>query len=202
MSLSRYLPLIAATDPDADSPVPDEAESLIERLRPIVVKHGRMGTLSLATGALTVLRGVAALRSNKTRALRQLAVGTGWIAIGRAQRQAADEDEDLEVGDAWYEEAENEEENDSGAIADANQQEPRDFGDPGEGETPDAQTAAEPGEMTGPATGDAVPETDKEGGPEGMPADDVEMVDPEEEEEGELNEGSLQTDEEEEETGR
>lgn len=199
MSFSRYLPLVAATDPDGDV-LPDEAESLIERLRPIVVKHGRLGTLSLATGALTVLRGFAALRSNRTRALRRLAVGAGWIAIGRAQRQAADEDGDLEVGDAWYEEA-NEEDDDSGAIADANQQEPRDFADPGEGETPDAQTAAEPGEMTGPTTGDAVPENSKEGGPEEMPADDVEMVDPEEEEEGELNEGSLQTDEEEEETG-
>lgn len=199
MSLSGYLSLIAATDPTADDPLPEEPRSAVERLKTTVVEHGRRGTLSIAAGTLSILRGLASLRSNKTRALRQFALGAGWIAVGRAQRGA----DALRIDEAWREEADTDAEtDDGGTLTDANQQGPRDFGDPEEGETPSAQTAAEPGEMTGPASGDAVPETDKEGGPEGMPSDDVEMVDPEEEEEGELNEGSLQTDEEEEEAER
>lgn len=180
-----------ATATDADDPLPEKVRSTVETLRPIVVKHGRLGTLSIAAGALAVLRGLAALRSSKGRALRQLAVGTGWIAVGRAQRQAAADGS--EGG-----ESEGESEDDSGAIADANAQEPRDFGDPGEGETPDADSGAEPGEITGPTSGDAAPENSKEAGPEEMPADDVEMVDTGQDE---ANEGSLQTDEEEESTG-
>ncbi|MEM4780900.1 MAG: hypothetical protein QXG03_04985, partial [Halalkalicoccus sp.] len=59
---------------------------------------------------------------------------------------------------------------------------------PETGETPEAEGAGEEAEIAGPTEGDAVPETDKEGGPEGRPADDVEMVDPDPDEakEGEL----------------
>lgn len=187
--------MAVSTEMERGDKLPVGVRSAVETLRPIVVKHGRMGTLSLLAGGFTVLRGLASLRSNKTRAIRQLAVGAGWIAVGRAQQGASDAD--IEVGEPWTSEdgADDPEEEESGVIADANQREPRDFGDPGEGETPEAQGAAEEAEITGPTSGDAVPENSKEGGSEGHPADDVEMVDADEDE---LNEGSLQTDEEEE----
>lgn len=168
---------------DSEDKLPAGVRSAVETLRPIVVKHGRMGNLSLLAGGFAILKGLAALRSNKSRALRQIAVGAGWIAIGRAQQQA--ENGEVEVSEPW---TSDEEEGESGVIADANQQGPRNFGDPETGETPEAEGAGEEGEIVGPTSGDAVPETDKEGGPEGQ-ADDIEMVDPDPDE---ANEGELQ----------
>lgn len=193
MQLHQYVSL--ATSTDGKEELPAGVRSAIETLRPIVVKHGRMGTLSLLVGGYTVLKGLAALRSSKTRALKQIAVGTGWIAIGRAQQQA--EDGEIEISEPWTSDEQSEddpEDEESGVIAETNQQEPRDFGDPGEGETPEAEGAGEESEIAGPTSGDAVPENSKEGGSEGHPADDVEMVDTDAED---VNEGSLQTDEEE-----
>lgn len=186
MRPQQYVPLST----DSGEKLPAGVRSAVETLRPIVVKHGRMGTLSLFVGGYTVLKGLAGLRSNKGRALRRIAVGAGWIAIGRAQQQAADAE--VEVSEPWT--SDDPEEEEAGAIADANQQSPRDFGDPETGETPEAEGAGEEGEIAGPTESDAVPENTKEGGSEGHPADDVEMVDPDAEE---VNEGSLQTDEQE-----
>ncbi|KYH26140.1 hypothetical protein HAPAU_12340 [Halalkalicoccus paucihalophilus] len=188
MQLRQYVPL--AISADSEDKMPASVRSAVETLRPIVVKHGRMGTLSLLAGGFTVLKGLASLRSNKGRALRQIAVGAGWIAIGRAQQQASEGD--VEVSEPWS--SDDPEEEESGVIADANTESPRDFGDPDTGETPEAEGAGEEAEIAGPTEGDAVPENTKEGGSEGHPADDVEMVDPDAEE---LNEGSLQTDEQE-----
>ncbi|MDL5362369.1 hypothetical protein [Halalkalicoccus sp. NIPERK01] len=187
MRPQQYVPLST----DSEGKLPAGVRSAVETLRPIVVKHGRMGTLSLLVGGYTVLKGLAGLRSNTGRALRQIAVGAGWIAIGRAQQQASDAE--VEVSEPWT--SDDPEEEESGVIADANTETPRDFGDPETGETPEAQGAAEEAEIAGPTEGDAVPENTKEGGSEGHPADDVEMVDPDAEE---INEGSLQTDEQEE----
>ncbi|MCL7418188.1 MAG: hypothetical protein M8354_10165 [Halalkalicoccus sp.] len=189
MQLRQYVPL--AISADSEEKLPAGVRSAVETLRPIVVKHGRMGTLSLLAGGFTVLKGLASLRSNKGRALRQIAVGAGWIAIGRAQQQASEGD--VEVSEPWS--SDDPEEEEAGVIADANTESPRDFGDPETGETPEAEGAGEEAEIAGPTEGDAVPENTKEGGSEGHPADDVEMVDPDAEE---LNEGSLQTDEQEE----
>lgn len=182
MQPQQYVPL--AISADGEDKLPAGVRSAIETLRPIVVKHGRMGTLSLLVGGYTVLKGLAALRSSKTSALKQIAVGAGWIAIGRAQQQASDAD--VEVSEPWTDDGPEEEE--AGVIAETNKEQPRDFGDPDTGETPEAEGAGEEGEIVGPTDGNAVPETDKEGGPEGHPADDVEMVDPDpdEAEEGEL----------------
>ncbi len=188
MQLHQYVPL--ATSTDGKEELPAGVRSAIETLRPIVVKHGRMGTLSLLVGGYTVLKGLAALRSSKTRALKRIAVGTGWIAIGRAQQQA--EDGEIEVSEPWT--SEEDSEGESGVIAEENQQGPRNFGNPETDETPEAEGAGEEGEIAGPTSGDAVPENTKEGGSEGHPADDVEMVDTDAED---VNEGSLQTDEEE-----
>lgn len=190
MRLQQYVPLTRSMNAGMDAEPPAGVRSAIETLRPIVVKHGRMGTLSLLAGGFAILKGLASLRSSKGRALRRIAVGAGWIAIGRAQQQASDPA--VEVDEPWTSGSENEDsdidEGNSGVIADANQQEPRDFGDPGEGETPNTDSGAEEAEITGPSSGDAVPETDKEGGPQGMPDDDVEMVDPDPDQaaEGEL----------------
>lgn len=188
----QYVPLAVSTDGDEEK-LPAGVRSAVETLRPIVVKHGRMGTLSLLAGGFTVLKGLASLRSSKGRALRQIAVGAGWIAIGRAQQQASDAD--VEVSEPWT--SDDPEEEEPGVIAEENTESPRDFGDPGTDETPkdEAQGAGEDAEIAGPTEGDAVPENTKEGGSEGHPADDVEMVDTDEDE---LNEGSLQTDEQEE----
>ncbi|ADJ14262.1 hypothetical protein [Halalkalicoccus jeotgali] len=182
MQLQQYVPL--AISSGGEDKLPAGVRSAIETLRPIVVKHGRMGTLSLLAGGFTVLKGLASLRSNKGRAVRQIAVGAGWIAIGRAQQQASDGG--VEVSEPWTDDGPEEEE--PGVIAEENTESSRDFGDPETGETPEAEGAGEEAEIAGPTEGDAVPETDKEGGPAGHPADDVEMVDPDpdEAEEGEL----------------
>lgn len=231
MRLGQYVPLATAVGTDdgsdiderldetleeIDGRLPEEVSSALEKLRPIVVKHGQLGTLSLIAGGWAILKGLGALRKSPGRAMKQFAVGAAWIAIGRAQQQASDEDpeaalredveeleesvdDELEVGEAWSEDAGDDEpeEEESGVIAESNQQEPRDFGNPETGDSPEstAQGAGEEGEITGPSGGDAVPENTKEGGSEGHPADDVEMVDADEDD---LNEGSLQTDEEEE----
>ncbi|MFC6903648.1 hypothetical protein [Halalkalicoccus tibetensis] len=201
MRPQQYVPLAVSTD--SEDQLPAGVRSVIETLRPIVVKHGRMGTLSLLAGGFTVLKGLAALRSSKGKALRQIAVGAGWIAIGRAQRQASEGD--VEVSEPWTSDDDDDdtgsgdgpEKEEPGVIAEENTESPRDFGDPETGETPEdeAQGAGEEAEITGPTEGDAVPENTKEGGSEGHPADDVQMVN---DDEDELNEGSLQTDEEEE----
>ncbi len=199
MQPRQYVPLMVSTGAEDDDELPAGVGSAIETLRPIIVKHGRMGTISLLAGGFTVLKGLASLRSNKARALRRIAVGAGWIAIGRAQRQASDAE--VEVSEPWTsdedEDEDEPEEEESGVIAEENTESPRDFGDPETDETPEdeAQGAGEDAEITGPTEGDAVPENTKEGGSEGHPADDVEMVDADEDE---LNEGSLQTDEQEE----
>ncbi|WP_122090242.1 hypothetical protein [Halalkalicoccus subterraneus] len=195
MQPQQYVPLAVSTD--SEDRLPAGVRSAVETLRPIVVKHGRMGTLSLLAGGYTVLKGLASLRSSKGKALRQIAVGAGWIAIGRAQQQASDAD--VEVSEPWTSDDDDDpKKEEPGVIAEENTESPRDFGDPETGETPDdeAQGAGEDAEIAGPTEGDAVPETDKEGGSEGHPADDVEMVDTDTDE---LNEGSLQTDEQEEE---
>lgn len=202
MRLQQYMPLAVSTD--SEDRLPAGVRSVIETLRPIVVKHGRMGTLSLLAGGFTVLKGLAALRSSKGQALRQIAVGAGWIAIGRAQQQASEGD--VEVSEPWTSDDDDDDTGsedsptveESGVIAEENTESPRDFGDPETGETPEdeAQGAGEEAEIAGPTEGDAVPENTKEGGSEGHPADDVQMVN---DDEDELNEGSLQTDEEEEE---
>lgn len=233
MKIGQYVPLVTAVDADdgsdideqldekieeIDRKLPEEVSSVLETLRPIVVKHGQLGTLSLIAGGWAVLKGLGALRKSPARAVKQLTVGAAWIAIGRAQQQASDEDpeaalredvaeieesvdEEFEVssdgsGDEDEDEDEPEKE-ESGVIAESNAQEPRDFGNPGTGDSPEdaEQGAGEEAEITGPTSGDAVPETDKESGPEGMPSGDVEMVDADDED---LNEGSLQSDEEEE----
>lgn len=198
MRPQQYVPLAVSTD--SDDRLPAGVRSAIETLRPIVVKHGRMGTLSLLAGGFTVLKGLASLRSSKGKALRQIAVGAGWIAIGRAQQQASEGD--VEVSEPWTSDdddgsGDGPEKEEPGVIAEENTESPRDFGDPETGETPEdaAQGAGEEGEIAGPTEGDAVPENTKEGGSEGHPADDVQMVDADEDE---LNEGSLQTDEQEE----
>lgn len=237
MKIGQYVPLVTAIDSndggveeeldEIDRKLPDEVSSALEKLRPIVVKHGQLGTLSLVAGGWAILKGLGALRKSPGRAMKQFAVGTAWIAIGRAQQQASDEDpqaalredveglqedvdEDLEIGTDESEGSDGGDESEgsdgsegddgdgSGVIAETNAQEPRDFGNPGTGESPEPreQGAGEEAEITQPTDGDAVPETDKESGPEGMPSGDVEMVDPDEDE---LNEGSLQTDEQEEE---
>lgn len=219
MGLGQYVPLMTATDTsnggidrkldELDEKLPEEARSTLEKLRPIVVKHGRLGTLSLLAGGWAILKGLASLRKSPGRALKQFGVGAAWIAIGRAQQQASDEDpkdalqEDVEgvagggveMGDGSGDRDESDD--DSGVIAETNTQGPRDFGDPDQGETPEdrAQGAGEEAEITGPTSGDAVPENTKEGGSEGHPADDVEMVDTDADD---VNEGSLQTDEQEE----
>lgn len=228
MKIGQYVPLMTAIDSndggvgedldekldEIDQRLPDEVSSALERLRPIVVKHGQLGTLSLIAGGWAILKGIGALRKSPGRAMKQFAVGTAWIAIGRAQQQASDEDpqaalredaeglqesvdEDLEIGMDGSEESDESDGDGSGVIAESNTQEPRDFGNPGTGETPEPeeQGAGEEAEITGPSSGDVVPENTKEGGSEGHPADDVEMVDADEDD---LNEGSLQTDEEEE----
>lgn len=186
MRLLQYVPLLGLTGEKEDK-LPAGLRSAVETLRPIVVKHGRMGNLSLLAGGFAILKGLAALRSSKTRALRQIAVGAGWIAIGRAQQQAGSEE--IAVSEPWT--SDEEEEGESGVIAGTNQQGPRDFGDPETGETPEAEGAGEEGEIAGPTSGDAVPETDKEGGPDGR-ADDIEMVDPDPDE---ASEGELQAEE-------
>lgn len=233
MKIGQSVPLMTAIDSndggveeeldeklnEIDQRLPDEVSSTLERLRPIVVKHGQLGTLSLVAGGWAILKGLGALRKSPGRAMKQFAVGAAWIAIGRAQQQASDEDpqaalredveelqesvdEDLEIGadggGNGDEDEDEPEEEESGVIAESNQEEPRDFGDPDQGETPEPseEGAGEEAEIAGPTSGDAVPETDKESGPEGMPSGDVEMVDPDEDD---LNEGSLQTDEQEEE---
>ena len=199
---------------ELDEKLPEEASSALERLRPIVVKHGQLGTLSLIAGSWAILKGLGALRKSPGRAVKQFAVGTAWIAIGRAQQQASDEDpeqvlredaeelqeavdEDLEVGASGGDEDDGPEKEESGVVSESNTQEPRDFGNPGTGESPadSAQGAGEEAEIVHPSDADAVPENTKEGGSEGHPADDVEMVDSDEEE---VNEGSLQSDEQEE----
>ncbi|MEM4782277.1 MAG: hypothetical protein QXG03_12065, partial [Halalkalicoccus sp.] len=93
----QYVPLTISTD--SDEKLPAGVRSAIETLRPIVVKHGRMGNLSFLAGAVSILRGLATLRSSKTRALRRIALGAGWLAIGRAQQQAAGGDG--EVSEPW-----------------------------------------------------------------------------------------------------
>jgi hypothetical protein len=184
MGLPQYVPLLSSTSEKGDK-LPAGLRSAVETLRPIVVKHGRMGNLSLLAGGFAILKGLAALRSSKGKALRQIAVGAGWIAIGRAQQQAGSEE--IEVSEPWTsDDGESADEGESGVIADTNQQGPRNFGDPETGETPEG--AGEEGEIAGPTSGDAVPETDKEGGPDGR-ADDIEMVDPDPDE---ANEGELQ----------
>jgi hypothetical protein len=186
MGLLQYVPLMSSTGEKGDK-LPAGLRSAVETLRPIVVKHGRMGNLSLLAGGFAILKGLAALRSSKGKALRQIAVGAGWIAIGRAQQQAGSEE--IEVSEPWTsDDRESADEGESGVIADTNQQGPRDFGDPETGETPEGEGAGEEGEIAGPTSGDAVPETDKEGGPEGR-ADDIEMVDPDPDE---ASEGELQ----------
>ncbi|WP_336343640.1 hypothetical protein [Halalkalicoccus ordinarius] len=229
MKIGQYVPLVTAVDADDGSDIdeqldekieeidrrlPEEVSSVLETLRPIVVKHGQLGTLSLVAGGWAVLKGLGALRKSPARAVKQLTVGAAWIAIGRAQQQASDEDPEAALREdvAEFEESVDEEfnvgtdgngdedepkEEESGVIAESNAQEPRDFGNPGTGDTPESaeQGAGEEAEIAGPSSGDAVPENTKEGGSEGHPADDVEMVDADEDD---LNEGSLQSDEEEE----
>jgi hypothetical protein len=231
MRLGQYVPLATAVDADGGSDVderldekideidrmlPEEVSAALERLRPIVVKHGQLGTLSLLAGGRAILKGLGALRKSPGRAVKQFAVGAAWIAIGRAQQQASDEDaeaalredvaefedsvdEEFDVGaDGSGDETEDEpKKEESGVISESNTEEPRDFGNPETGDSPEstAQGAGEEAEITGPSGDDAVPENTKEGGSEGHPADDVEMVDADEDD---LNEGSLQSDEEEE----
>jgi hypothetical protein len=224
MGLEQYVPLMTATDTsnggidrklnELDEKLPEEARSTLEKLRPIVVKHGRLGTLSLLAGGWAILKGLASLRKSPGRALKQFGVGAAWIAVGRAQQQASDEDpeaalredveefqesddEEFEIGADGSGGDDEPEKEESGVISESNAQQPRDFGDPGQGETPEdrAEGAGEEAEITGPTSDDAVPENTKEGGSEGHPADDVEMIDSDEDD---VNEGSLQSDEQEE----
>lgn len=185
MGLLQYVSLAMSVDGDDDK-LPAGVRSAVETLRPIVVKHGQIGTLSLVAGGIGVLKGLAALRSSKGKALRQIAVGAGWIAIGRAQQQASDAE--VEVSEPWTSD-ESEEDGESGVIAEENQQGPRSFGNPETDATPEAEGAGEEAEIAGPTEGDAVPETDKESGSGGHPADDIEMVDPDPDE---ASEGELQ----------
>ncbi|MFC7008167.1 hypothetical protein ACFQIA_11825 [Halalkalicoccus sp. GCM10025704] len=53
---------------EIDQRLPDEVSSALERLRPIVVKHGQLGTLSLVAGGWAILKGSA--RCERARAER------------------------------------------------------------------------------------------------------------------------------------
>ena len=89
-------------------------------------------------------------------------------------------------------------EDDTGVIGTKNQQPPiAQIADEevDSGEVNEAETNIQESKATGPDADDAVPENSKEGGPEELPADNVELVDADEDE---VNEGSLQSDEEEE----
>jgi hypothetical protein len=88
----------------------------------------------------------------------------------------------------------NENDEDGRAIAERNQRPPIAHTD--EEEIDEADTMIGESKATGPDAGNAIPENSKEGGPDELPADDLETVDSEAED---LNEGSLQTDEQEEE---
>lgn len=89
-------------------------------------------------------------------------------------------------------------ESDTGVIGEKNQRPPIaqiDDDEVDSGKVNEAETNIQESKATGPDTDDAVPENSKEGGPEELPADNVELVDTDEDE---VNEGSLQSDEEEE----
>lgn len=106
-----------------------------------------------------------------------------------------DENEANENGD---QEEETSDENGTGVIAESNQQPPIaqiDDEKVESGGVNEAETSVQESKATGPDADNAVPENSKEGGPDGHPADNVDLID---DDEKEVNEGSLQSDEQEE----
>lgn len=157
-------------------------EAIPEPIRERIGEYGRNGSLSIATGAISVVRGLRALRSDRTRGFAKLLFGAGWILIGLVQRQHAGDDglegtiggeDDADVDDVTPGETDDD-------IAAANTLPPSDIGDPDardeEGEVDPVDTAAEPAEVTGPTGDDAAPETDKTTVPEEAPTEGVSMA--------------------------
>lgn len=167
-------------------------EAVPEPIRDLIGEYGRNGSLSIAAGAVSVVRGLQLVRSNRLRGFAKLLFGAGWIMIGLVQRQHAGEsaesdDEPDEFDDAIG--GEDEEDVDDVTpgetdddIAASNTLPPSGVGEPEGhevGETDPEDTAAEPAEMTGPSGEDAVPEEDKTTVPDEPPTDDVSMADDE-----------------------
>ena len=73
--------------------------SVGERLRPVIAKHARNGTLSAFAGGVTIARGISNLPRNRRRALLQLVVGSIWIGVAMVQRRATEEGEETEERD-------------------------------------------------------------------------------------------------------
>ncbi|WP_255169923.1 hypothetical protein [Natrononativus amylolyticus] len=169
----------------APAKLADGGESVPEPVRELLGEYGENGTLSIATGAVSVARGVQLLRTNRKRGALKLLFGAGWIAVGLLQRQrslgSSEEDDDAFEGpigeDEDVEDVTPGETDDE--MAASNTLPPSGVGEPeghDTGETDPTETAAEPAEMTGPTEGDAAPATDKTTVPDEPPADDVSMA--------------------------
>lgn len=170
-------------------------ESVPEPLREAIGKYGRNGTLSMAAGTVSVVRGLQVLRRNRVRGLSKLLFGAGWIAIGLVQRQHSTdqgrEDRSEGLDETFGDEMDADDitpgETDDDMAA-TNTVPPSDVGEP-EGHDVDGSskvgTAAEPAEMTGPTAGDAAPADDKTTVPDEPPSEDVSMAGQGDVEEGE-----------------
>lgn len=160
--------------------------SIPEPVRKLIGEYGRNGSISMAAGAISVIRGLRLVRSNRTRGFAKLLFGAGWIMIGLVQRQHATDHgrgdrseeldetvgDELDAGDVTPGETDND-------MAATNTIPPSGVGEPeghDVGDTGEVETAAEPAEMTGPSGEDAVPEEDKTTVPDEPPTNDVSMV--------------------------
>lgn len=161
-------------------------ESIPEPVRKLIGEYGRDGSISMAAGAISVVRGLQLMRSNRTRGFAKLLFGAGWIMIGLVQRQHATDHgrgdrseeldetfgDELDAGDVTPGETDDD-------MAATNTMPPSGVGEPeghDVGETGEVETAAEPAEMTGPSSEDAVPEEDKTTVPDEPPTSGVSMA--------------------------
>ncbi|WP_114575670.1 hypothetical protein [Saliphagus sp. LR7] len=182
--MSPMIPTMART---ADGETAEGAVGAIpEPVRKLIGEYGRDGSISMAAGAISVVRGLQLMRSNRSRGFAKLLFGAGWIMIGLVQRQHAtdggrgDRSEELDetLGDEIEADDVTPGETDDDMAA-ANTIPPSGVGEPeghDVGETGEVETAAEPAEMTGPSGEDAVPEEDKTTVPDEPPTSGVSMV--------------------------
>ena len=169
--------------PEDEESIGERVEPFVEMAQPIVAEQARSGNLSMFVGALTIGRGIWNLRGNRRRALLQMIVGAGWIAIAFMQRRSYDGGEEADVPTAWEEDTEDEDQDDE-SIAEANTRPPRGgFGGPddeGDDTEHGEESLKEPGEITGPSDGHAASQKPKEGASSveseaPTPAEDVSM---------------------------
>lgn len=166
-----------------DGPVPETLRSCVEKAQPFVARHGRSGTLALAAGGVSILRGIGSLFGDRKRALGRLLWGGAWIFVGLTQRRLDAEQPPFEPDESRP--ADDDRNDDTSGVI-AKEHKHSEIAETAEDDLSEVETSVETGEATAPDQGDAGPEKPKD---EYAPADDVSLESADEDEDGTAESG-------------